>query len=285
MRLLAAILATIVTITPALAQAPCGSVDHAAALTDAWMNRQPAKSPGKELTMPEAICIQAVLVQRLSRTEGNLIGYKAGLTSPGAQQQLGVSMPLLGVLLSRMILPNGSTVSADFGPRPLYEADLLVTVRDDGINQAKSPLEVARHLTTLQPFIELPDLVLTQGEPVSGPVLVAINVGARLGIAGEPVPFLATQDFVDALATMQVVVLADGKELSRTPGKLILDHPLNAVVFIAEELQRRGSKLKTGDILSLGSFSRLTPPIAGQKITVRYEGLRADPLSVSVAFK
>jgi 2-keto-4-pentenoate hydratase len=254
-------------------------------LADSWTKRAAAKSPGKDLTMDEAVCTQANLVRYLSRSQGKAIGYKAGLTSAAAQQQLGVPSPVLGVLLSKMMLPDGSTVPAEFGPRPLFEADMLVTVRDDGINEARTVTEVVKHLSTLQPFIELPDLVLAQGEPMTGPVIVAINVGARLGVVGEPVPVLATPEFVNALADMQVTLTADGTEISKGPGKSILGHPLNAVLFIAEEVQRRGGRLKAGDILSLGSFSRLTPPKPGQKVVARYEGLPTGPMTVSVAFK
>ena len=56
-------------------------------------------------------------------------------------------------------------------------------------------------------------------------------------------------------------------------------------MFIAEEVQRRGGRLKAGDILSLGSFSRLTPPKPGQKVVARYEGLPTGPMQVAVAFK
>lgn len=280
-----AALAVALGAAPAGAQGPCGPVDHAGPLAEAWLKRQPARSPGKDLTMEQAVCTQRRLVERLSKTQGAAIGYKAGLTSPAAQQQLGVPHPVAGVLLSKMILKDGATVPAAFGPRPLFEADMLVTVRDDGVNQAKTPLEVARHLTTLQPFLELPDLVLAPGEPMTGPVVVAINVGARLGVVGRPVPVLATAEFVDALADMQVTLTADGQEISRSPGRIILGHPLNAVVFLAEEMQRRGQRLKAGDILSLGSFSRLTPPKPGQTATARYEGLPGGPLTVSVTFK
>jgi 2-keto-4-pentenoate hydratase len=285
MRFLIVLLAAVIVSGPALAQGRCGAVDHATALADSWMKRTAAKSLGKDLTMEEGVCTQANLVQLLSKTQGKPIGYKAGLTSPAAQQQLGVPNPVLGVLLAKMILPDGSTVPADFGPRPLFEADMLVTVRDDGINAARTVMEAARHLTTLQPFIELPDLVLAQGEPMTGPVIIAINVGARLGVVGEPVPVLATPEFVNALAEMQVILTADGAEISKGPGKAILGHPLNAVLFIAEEVQRRGGRLKAGDILSLGSFSRLTPPKPGQKVVARYEGLPTGPMMVSVAFK
>lgn len=285
MRFLSALLAAAIVSGPAFAQGNCGPVDHAKTLADAWTHRAPAKSPGKELSMQEALCTQANLVQHLSKSQGTVIGYKAGLTSPAAQQQLGVPTPVMGVLLSKMMLPDGSIVAADFGPRPLFEADMLVTVRDDGVNDAKTVMDVARHLSTLQPFIELPDLVLAQGEPVTGPVMVAINVGARMGVVGGPVPVLATLEFVNALAEMQVTLTADGAEISKGPGKIILGHPLNAVMFIAEEMQRRGGRLKAGEILSLGSFSRLTPPKPGQKVVARYEGLPTGPMTVSVAFK
>lgn len=118
MRLVIALLAAVAVSAPALAQTRCGPVDHARPLADAWVKRTAAKSPGKDLTMEQAVCTQASLVAFLSKSQGKPIGYKAGLTSPAAQQQLGVAHPVLGVLLSKMILPDGSTVAADFGPRP-----------------------------------------------------------------------------------------------------------------------------------------------------------------------
>ncbi|HEX2117011.1 MAG TPA: hydratase [Alphaproteobacteria bacterium] len=285
MRLLPLLLLIALGSGPALGQTKCGPTPHAKQLVEAWMNKAAARSPGKDLTMDQGVCTQAALVAALSKSQGKVIGYKAGLTSKGAQDQLGVPNPVLGVLLSKMILPDGSTVAADFGPRPLFEADMLVTVRDEGINQARTVTEVVKHLSTIQPFIELPDLVLAQGEPMTGPVIVAINVGARMGVVGDPAPVLGTPEFVNALAEMQVTLTADGAEISKAPGKTILGHPLNAVLFISDEVQRRGGKLKAGDILSLGSFSRLTPPKPGQKVVAKYEGLPTGPMTVSVAFK
>jgi 2-keto-4-pentenoate hydratase len=285
MRLLPVLLLTAFAASPAFAQTKCGPAPQARPLADAWMSKAAAKSPGKDLTMDQGVCTQAALVSTLSKSQGKVIGYKAGLTSPAAQQQLGVPHPVLGVLMAKMILPNGSTVPANFGPRPLFEADMLVTVKDDGINQARTVTEVVKHISTLQPFIELPDLVLAQGEPMTGPVIVAINVGARLGVVGDPVPVLQTAEFVNALAAMQVTLTADGTEISKSQGKTILGHPLNAVLYIAEEVQRRGGKLKAGDVLSLGSFSRLTPPKPGQKVVATYEGLPTGPMTVQVAFR
>jgi len=76
----------------------------------------------------------------------------------------------------------------------------------------------------------------------------------------------------------------DGKELAKVPGVAILGHPLNAVVWLAEDMAKSGGKLRAGDILSLGSFTPPNFPKPGMAVTVTYEGLPGNP-SVSVRFK
>ena len=56
------------------------------------------------------------------------------------------------------------------------------------------------------------------------------------------------------------------------------------MIWLARDLQRSGIVLKPGDLLSLGSFTPLTPPQPGQAIRVIYQGLPGDP-SVSVRFR
>jgi len=55
-------------------------------------------------------------------------------------------------------------------------------------------------------------------------------------------------------------------------------------VWLIEELKKEGHELKAGDLISVGSFSPLAPPKAGQTVAVRYEGL-AQPASVRVTFQ
>ena len=67
-------------------------------------------------------------------------------------------------------------------------------------------------------------------------------------------------------------------------GRDVLEHPLNAVVWLAQDLQKQGLSLKKGDLVSVGSFSKLMPPKAGQKVEVQYQGLPDNP-SVTVGFR
>jgi 2-keto-4-pentenoate hydratase len=63
-----------------------------------------------------------------------------------------------------------------------------------------------------------------------------------------------------------------------------MGHPLNAAMWIAQDLDHAGIRLKAGDLLSLGTFLPLQLPKGGTTATVRYLGLPGDP-SVSVNFK
>ena len=244
---------------------------------------QPTSGLAKEMTMEEAERIRDGLVAELAASHGKVVGYKAGLTNPAVRKRFGTTSPVRGVLLEKMLLDDGAVVPAKFGAIPFFEADLVVVVKDEGINQAKTPADVMKHLASIRPFIELPDLVTAKDQPLTAAVITSFNVGARLGVLGKPIA--PAPEMVDALGKMTVVMRdQDGKELARVPGAAILGHPLNAVVWLAGDVAKSGGRLRAGDILSLGSF---TPPNfqkAGMTITVTYEGLPGNP-SVSVRFK
>ncbi len=252
-------------------------------LADNFKAMSPTSGLSKEMTMEEAVRIRDGLVAELSASQGKVVGYKAGLTNPAVQKRFNTTEPVRGALLEKMLLDDGAEVPVKFGAIPFFEADLAVVVKDEGINQAKTPAEVLKHLASIRPFIELPDLVTAKEQPLSAAIITSFNVGARLGVLGKPIA--PTPEMADALGKMTVVMRdQDGKELARVPGAAILGHPLNAVVWLADDMAKSGGKLRAGDILSLGSF---TPPNfqkAGMTITVTYEGLPGNP-SVSVRFK
>ena len=270
---------------PAAAVAACPSHERVNTILRFQEMRQPLRGLRADLSMADAECGRRRLVERIEASDNRIVGYKAGLTSRAAQERVGVASPVRGVLLEKMLLKDGAEVDAAFGARPMVEADLVVVVRDAGIQQAKTHLEALRSISLVVPFIELPDLLVAEGEKLSAPLIVSLNVGARLGVLGKGIPAQATPEFAAALAAMRVVVTdCKGAELAAAKGAAILDHPLNAVLWLAQELARSGIKLKPGDLLSLGSFTAPMPARPGLEVTVRYEGLPGNP-AVSVRFK
>ena len=267
------------------APAACPSHERVNTILRFQEAKEPVRGLGTDLSMRDAECGRRRLVEKLEAVENRIVGYKAGLTNAKIQAQFGVTSPVRGVLLEKMLLPEGAEVPANFGARPIVEADLLVVVKDAGIYRAKTHLDVLRSLSLVIPFIELPDLIVAEGEKLSAPLIVSLNVGARLGVVGKGIPVQATPEFAAALAAMHVVVTdRGGKELASGKGAAILDHPLNAVLWLVQDLEKSRVKLKPGDMLSLGSFTPPMLPRPGLAVTVRYEGLPGNP-AVSVRFK
>ena len=286
MRLIRSLVAASLAAASCVSLADCLSDAQVAELFDRYATRTPAANP-EGLSEADGACTRAKFNALLGLQNGAVIGYKAGLTNPAVQKRFGYDKPVWGVLYEGMVLDSGATVDAAFGARPLFEADMLVRVKSADINQAKTPMDVLLAIDQIIPFIELPDLVVQAPGKLNGPAISAINVGARFGVAGKPIAVPAFRGeryaMLDALRDM-VVTLSDGNgaELARGKGGDILEHPLNAVVWLAEALAKEGRAMKPGELISLGSFSPLAPPKPGLKVTATYVGLPgAAPVSVS----
>ena len=272
---------------PPAAPAPClGDAQVKQWLVD-YLAHRPTANPPANLDAASAACTRAKWQQQLASVAGPLAGYKAGLTNPAVQKRFNTTEPVWGALYQRMLLRNGSTVPVAFGSRPLFEADMLVRVKSAAINNAKTPAEVLAQVDQIIPFIELPDLIVETPAQINGAVLSALNVGARLGVRGAPL--MVPQDAVgqarvlNELRDMNVrLVDAADAPLGGGKGSDVLGHPLNAVVWLAQALKAEGLSLRPGQVVSLGSFSALLPPKAGQKVTAHYDGVTGlQPVTVS----
>ena len=133
------------------------------------------------LDTADAAEVQRMVVIALGPRLGEVAGYKAALTSAGAQARFGVDEPVSGVLLDNMFTATGATVSRDAAVRPVLEADLLVRVGDERINDADSVDAVLASISEIIPFVEIPDLMFADISGLTGADITAINAGARLG--------------------------------------------------------------------------------------------------------
>ncbi|WPD23971.1 MAG: hypothetical protein SD837_05270 [Candidatus Electrothrix scaldis] len=264
--------------------AACPHAAEINARVTAFLEKRPLDLyPGK-LSLDDAYCAQEKYVAALTPQFGQPIGYKVGFTSKGLQERFHVDGPALGILLEKMLLPDGSTFSLASAYRPVIEPDLVVTVKDEGIMTAKNELEVAAHLDELRPFLEIPAIPFTKETKLSGTTLVACNIAARAGVVGKGLKIEATPAFVQALADMETVFTDEtGAVLQKAPGSNLLGHPFQAVLWLIKELQARGKTLKAGQVISLGGFGSLFPLTeAGKNYTLTYKGLPGGPISTSV---
>jgi 2-keto-4-pentenoate hydratase len=276
--------AVAVSVLACSAQAACPPDAEITAIVARYISLEAVPNPSSEMTMEDAACGRDKLVAALKQQYGRHIGYKAALTNPAVQKALNYPNPIRGVLFEKM-RADGTELPARFGARPLFEADLVMEVKDTSINQATTHLEALRGISRIYPFIELPDLMVEDPAKLTALSLLFLNAGARHGVLGKPLDVTATPELVESLGNMTVRLSdQEGKVLETGKGSAILGQPLNAVLWLIKELNGSGIALQTGDLLSLGSFSRPQPPKAGMGITVTYEGLPGPP-TVSVRFR
>lgn len=263
---------------PAVAKADCKDYDdRVKAIAEFYVEQDEPLAGLKDIPdYATARCIADKVVET-GETQGDWgppVGYKVGLTSKAIQEQLGIDRPAWGVLTASMLRPAGDPVPRDYAARPIMEADLLVTVADAGINDVTTPEEAARHVSQVTPFIELADLVFAEGAAIGIESVVAINVGATLGVVGESRPM--TPELAAALSEMVVAVSIDGATQWRVPATALMGHPLQPLVWLVETLKAEGRSLKAGDVVSLGSFARPVMPDANESVRMTVNYLNAD---------
>ncbi len=272
----------VLALTATQTAAECASDAQIDRFVQDYLTNTPTVALTPDGSMADALCTQAKLVTAMQPHLGPLIRYKAGLTSKPAQDRFGASEPVQGILYRDMMLDDGASVSENWGARPVFEADLILVVGDAAINQATTPNEVMEHVSSVRPFIELPDLTLADGEPITPVTLTAIGVAPKLGVLGSEIavtdPAAMSQDLMGMTVTLSA---ADGEVLAQAPGTAVLGHPANAALW----LMSKGIEFAPGDLISVGSFGPLFPPAKGKGgASVRYDGLPGNP-TVSVIFE
>lgn len=267
-------------------QSSCGQYDFAGPFTQAFLAAEPfaqaAQAAETILTLPDGACHQDLFIKELGDSLGPVVGYKAAATSAGAQKQLGLDGPVLGVLFRDMLREDGASVRVDEGARLIFELDLLARVGDAALNGATTREEALAGIDAVLPFIELGDLMVPKGATITGPLLQAMNAGARLGVAGAPVP-------IDGLSAVDLAAVSgslakDGTVVAEAPLTALLGDPLDAVLWIVATANARGMPLKQGDLLSLGSLGRFQLASPGE-VVARYSGLGEEPVEVGLTLE
>jgi 2-oxo-hept-3-ene-1,7-dioate hydratase len=215
-------------------------------------------------TLEEAVAVQKTAVEHFTSQGAEPIGYKVTSATDGR---------VVGTIMSNMVMVSGSGVEVASGAALVSEADILVRVKDAGINSATTLEEVVAHLDQVIPLIESSDMMTAEGIDRTVASWTATNGNARYAFVGEPVEIDGSAEWVERFANINVV-------FSDETGKVMADttmnrNPLESVLDVLASFKERGlgEELKAGDVISLGNFGRPMRPKAGQTFTAVFQGL------------
>jgi 2-keto-4-pentenoate hydratase len=267
-------IAFLTALTVSTAQAACPAPEAMQAAATGWLAGQRLPDPGLS-SADDAACAYAAYREALTASLGAPVGVKVGFTSKPAQDAFGVPGPVAGALFAPMLL-TGEQVSLAGSRSPFFEADLIVTVGDAAIMQAKTREQAAAALDEVIPFVELPDLALTEGVKPTGPLMTAYGVMPWRGVMGPGIKIADLADPVADLAALSVDLKSDGTSVGTGTGEMLLGHPLDVVLWLVAQ---GGYNLGPGTMISLGSLGKLHPATPGQRIEADYM-LGGKPMQV-----
>jgi 2-keto-4-pentenoate hydratase len=220
----------------------------------AWFDR---------LSLDDAYRLQLAL---LDRRGARRVGWKVGLTARAIQQQFQVHEPVFGCLLADGRLAAGHAFRADELIAPGFENELCLVMGRD-VEPGATRADVAAAIAAVHPAFEI---IETRGD-LTGQLALALADNAQQhsfvigpAVAGGALP---------ELDTVTVRVRINGAEVATADGSAVLGHPFNSVVWLAEKLAQFGERVKAGDHIMSGSFTRQFPLNPGDRIEAAFAGI------------
>src|SRR5690606_12957087 len=214
------------------------TVEHfAQALFDAEQSRQaiaPIRTElGEDATVDDAYVIQDINTERALNQGRRLVGRKIGLTSVAVQKQLGVDPPDFGMLFAGMAYGYGESSPAGKLIQPKVGAALALVLKADLIQAQHTYADTISATDYALAAIEVVDSRIENWK-ISLLDTVADNASGAAFVLGSQKVNLAEVDLVNCRMQM---TRAD-EVVSEGQGKACLDNPLNAAVWLADEMVR-----------------------------------------------
>jgi 2-keto-4-pentenoate hydratase len=214
-----------------------------------------------------------ILLARLRRRGAQRVGWKVGLTARAIQEQFGVHEPVFGCLLADGLKQSGHAFRREALIEPGFENELCIVLGRD-VPAGATRHEVATAVARVHPAFEI---IETRGDLTRQLELaLADNAQQKAFVLGPPV----APDALPELSQVEARVLINGAEAATGRGDAVLGHPYNSVTWLAAKLADFGEKLRAGDYIMSGSFTRQFPLGRGDRVECAFTGI--GNVSVSV---
>lgn len=246
--------------------------DLARRLRDAYKGG--AVEPLREGLSPEdadcAYAIQEINTRYWVKQGRRIIGRKAGLTAKAVQQQLGVDQPDFGALFEDMQVPDGGRLVPSRCLQAKAEAEIAFILGADLPSPLSTPAEVAAAVSTVHAAIEIVDSRIADWKITFADTVADNGSSAFFLLAEQGLPI----DGLD-LANTAMEMTVNGRTASTGIGAAVLGNPLNAAVWLAQTLARRGAPLQAGDILLAGALGPMVALNKGDHVRAEIAGIGA----------
>ncbi len=222
---------------------------------------------GESADVDIAYAVQEENTKRAIAEGRRLVGRKIGLTSTAVQKQLGVDSPDFGMLFADMAYGDGEAIPAGLLIQPKVEAEIALIINKDLTLEKHTYADIISATEYALPAVEVVDSRIENWK-ISLIDTVADNASSAAYVLGSKPVKLENLDLVNCKMTMK----RGDEVVSQGVGKACLSNPLNAAVWLADEMVRRGRPLLAGDIILTGALGPMVVAHAGDEFVVEIEG-------------
>ena len=220
-----------------------------------------------DMDIADGYAVQAELARRWQADGRRLTGYKGGLTSKAKMVQMGVDLPVFGVLMGDTCVPDGDAVDMSQLIHPKVEAEIaFVTSRELSGNVSID--EVLAATEFVLPAIEVIDSRFKDFKFDVQSVIADNTSAARYVVGGSP----RKPDGLD-LRLLGVVMERNGELAGTAAGAAVMGHPAASVAALVRWLADAGHALPAGSLVMTGGVTEAIAVHTGDHVTARVQHL------------
>ena len=207
-------------------------------------------------TINDAYEIQENLKLRYLELKDNFcIGKKVGCTSLAAQNQMNIKEPFYGNLFNRYSSKNINLLNSKNFFEPYVEPEISFRIKDD-INISKAPFtinDIDYLLDGLFCSVEIVDFRFSKPLSEIGALnVISTNGASEYWIRNENLIRIKDVN----LNNFEVILLINEEIVDKGNTRNVLDNPLNAVIWLINNLAEKGEPMLKGQFISSGSCTK-----------------------------
>jgi len=201
----------------------------------------------------------------------DVAGWKIGAASEAAMQMLGADAPFPGRVYAPYLLESPASVAASALHKCAVECEFAFRLGQDLAPRDGDYTmnDIRGAVATAYPAMELINDYWVNGLELGVAHIIADNGSNGALVLGDPIADWQDRD----LAAHAVALAVDGETVAEGTGAIILGHPLNTLVWLANDLTGRGITLKEGEVITTGTMTGMTPCSPGATAVGNYGGL------------
>jgi 2-oxo-3-hexenedioate decarboxylase len=220
-----------------------------------------------DLTVEDAYNIQEALVGIKLEQGYRIVGPKMGLTSKAKMKQMNVEEPIYGYIFDYMVESGGEISMKDF-IHPKVEAEIAFVLGQDLGGSDVTAAQVLAATEYVVPALEIIDSRYENFQ-FTLPDVIADNASSSRVVFGTAL--YRPDDFELDLTGVTLSINGQLRELGA--GAAVLGHPAESVAMLAHMLDRKGLKLKAGQVILTGGITGAVMLSAGDAVSAGFDGM------------